>query len=450
MTFWHRILGGSRPAAGARTGSRGAGVLRRSAILFLVLVTVLSLSLSVFAEQKLLTVLDTSDFHGNLLPTKDYSLGRMLGGAGVLATYIRSYEVRNPQGTLLVDDGDLMQGPPISTLFHGQSTIDFYNYMGYDAAAVGNHEFDWGRAVLEERAKQADFPFLAANIVDTATGQPPSFAKPYVIKGINGVKVGLIGVTTLETPTIVLPDAVKGLEFIDPAQAVNSLVPKVRAEGAQVVVVLAHMGGQQAADGTITGEIADLAKQVKGVDLILGGHTHTLVSGQVNGIPVIVPGLWGQALGVATVVYDTDAQKVISVRTNLVRTFSDEVVPDAGALALVNAYQAKTGPLMDKVIGQTTTGIMRDYDHESAMGDFFADAMLAEIRKINPAVQIMFTNAGGLRTDVGPGPITVGKIWEICPFDNTIVTMKLTGEQILSILANKTKGMIQQSGLRFT
>lgn len=338
------------PAMALPAWLRGVAVLLATAAF-------LCLGLSASAEQRLLTVLVTSDFHGSLYPSEDSSVedssaGRMLGGAGVLATYIHSWVIRNPQGTLLVDDGDLMsqdlriipQSPPISPLFHGQPVIDLYNYLGYDAAAVGNHEFEWGEEVLSERAKQAKFPFLAANVVDRDFGDPPVWAKPYVLKDVNGIKVGLLGISN---PTVI-PAKATGLEFLDPVETINSLVPVMRKKGAQIIVVLAHLGGRQAGDGAISGDIADLAKRVRGVDLLLGGHSHTRVCGQVGGVPVVIPGCWGQVLGVVDLTYDSDDQKVVNVRCQLVKTFSDEVAPDATASALVKAYEDKAAQYEDK------------------------------------------------------------------------------------------------------
>jgi 2',3'-cyclic-nucleotide 2'-phosphodiesterase/3'-nucleotidase len=145
---------------------------------------------------------NTSDFHGNLLSNQmdKSNPPRPYGNAPVLAAYISQVRSENPGGSIVLDEGDLMQGPALSTVFRGQSTIDAYNLMGYDAAAIGNHEFDWGLDTLQARSAQANFPFLSANIFVKATGERPAWAKPYVIVERSGVKVGIIGLISLETP----------------------------------------------------------------------------------------------------------------------------------------------------------------------------------------------------------------------------------------------------------
>lgn len=421
------------------------------ALRFFLIALVLSLvmgtagSLAVLAAEKVLTIVSTSDFHGNLLQgQKDKATGRDFGGAAVMAAYIAGIRAQNPDGTLLLDDGDAMQGPPISTAFKGQPVIEFYNAVGYAAMAIGNHEFDWSLDTMKQRIAQAKFPVLSANIFNKADGRRPDWARPYTMVTVNGLKVGIIGVSTVQTPVVTLPEIVRGLEFRDPAPVVNALVPELKGKGADLVVVIAHLGGAQDKSGAVTGEIADLAKAVKGVDAIFGGHTHTTVAGTVNGVPVLIPYYNGRAVGITKLTYDTSSARVVKVEQEVATTFADQVKPDATAAAIVDKYNKDLGPKMAEVLGNAPAEILRNYDQESALGN-----MVADIMREAAGAQIAFTNAGGLRTDIPAGPITLGKIWEVMPFDNTIVTMELTGAQVLEILKNKSKGMVQSSGLKF-
>ncbi|MDI6871848.1 MAG: 5'-nucleotidase C-terminal domain-containing protein [Bacillota bacterium] len=160
---------------------------------------------------------------------------------------------------------------------------------------------------------------------------------------------------------------------------------------------------------------------------------------------MVIPYCQGRAVGVTRITFDPEANKVLAVDSFLAPTFGDQTVPDARVQAVIDKYNKDLAPLMAEVLAQAPNGIVRNYDGESAMGKLVADIM----RKVAKA-EIAFTNAGGLRTDIPPGPITPGKVWEVIPFDNTIVTMKLTGAQILDLLANRSKGMVQTSGLKFT
>lgn len=414
-----------------------------------ILVTlVLVFSLVASAAPKVITILNTTDFHGNLLEgQKDKSNPpRPWGGGAIVAAYLNQYRwLSPPDATLVLDDGDLMQGPAVSTVFRGQSTIEAYNAAGYDAAALGNHEFDWGLDVLKTRVAEAKFPFLSANIFLRATGQRPEWMKPYAVFERAGVKVGVIGLMTMEATSAIHPNVVGALEFRDPVATANELIPEVRAKGAQIIILVGHLGGDLDKTGALTGEIAGLAQNVKGADLILGGHTHTAVVAKVNGVPVVIPTYQGRAIGVSRLTFDPEAGKVLAADAFLVPTFGDQTVADAKVQAVIDKYNKDLAPLMAEVLAQSPNGIVRDYENESAMGNLTADVM----RKYAKA-DFAFTNSGGLRTDLAAGPISLGKVWEVIPFDNTIVTMKLTGAKVLEVLANRSKGMVQSSGIKFT
>ncbi|MDI6870635.1 MAG: 5'-nucleotidase C-terminal domain-containing protein [Bacillota bacterium] len=415
-------------------------------VLPVLLSLVLLLSVAAAAAPKVITIINTSDFHGNLLTgQKDKSNPpRPYGGGAVVAAYIARYRAENPGGTLVLDGGDLLQGPAISTIFRGKPTVEAYNVIGYDAAAIGNHEFDWGIDALRARLSEAKFPFLSANIFLKATGQRPEWAKPYAIFERNGVKVGVIGLTTVQTPYITLPANVESLEFRDPVALANSLIPEVKGQGAQIVVLLAHIGGNVDRQGMVTDELAALAANVKGADLILGGHTHNSIVAKVDGVQVVVPYYQGRAIGVTNLTFDPEAGRVVTVESQLVTTYGDTVAPVPEVQAVIDRYNKDLEPVMAEVLAQASADIGRDYEAESALGNLVADVM-----RRTAGVDIAFTNAGGLRADVPAGPITLGRVWEIIPFDNTIVTMELTGAQVLEVLANRTKGMVQTSGIKF-
>lgn len=392
-------------------------------------------------------ILGLNETHGQLTPLK--RAGRLAGGAPALATYLKAEEAENSR-TLILDSGDFMQGPAISSYFEGASTVDVFNEIGVDAAAVGNHEFDWGQDAFAERVAQADFPFLAANIIDDASGKAPAGVSPYVIEELDGVKVGVIGVANPDTKNVTLPAATEGLSFLDLTQsaaAVNEAVAELRAQHVETIVVTAHQGLETAA----TGALADLVGQLSGeIDLVLGGHIPLEFNTVINGIPVVQP--YGNTRGYAdvTLTVDRATKDVVGTDIALDATWTDAVQPDPAVQTIVDGYRTQLGAELGKSVGEATTSILRGSNRgvESEMGNFVTDSMRSYIE----GVDFAFTNAGGLRSDIDAGPITLEEVYAVLPFNNTLVTMDLTGAQVRKVLeegANSQYGTVQVSGLKW-
>ena len=225
------------------------------------------------AARKRLRVLATNDFHGALQPSRPgFAAGREVGGAAALAAYFARERAAVDAPTVLIDGGDVMQGTPISNLTEGRSTVDYYNGVGYTAAALGNHEFDWGIEALKRRVEEADFAWLGANILVKGTDTLPSWVEPATMVTLPGcgagapacdsVRVGIIGIATEQTPTTTKPSNVASLTFADEAEAMERWVPRLRAQGADFVIVTAHSGAFCTATNprwTAAGEIVDVA-----------------------------------------------------------------------------------------------------------------------------------------------------------------------------------------------
>lgn len=386
----------------------------------------------------------TNDFHGALE-------GGYEAGIAKLASVYYEYEKENPEGSILLDAGDRFQGTPLSNVFFGEPVVEAYNLMGYDAATVGNHEFDWGiDQVLETREEaNAEYPLLAANIYDKATGKPVEWAEPYTIIEQNGVKIGLIGLATPETAESAKLEYIKDYEFKDPIEITNQLVPEVKKNGADIIVLLTHVPGYQDRETKeISGALADLANGVTGVDAIIGGHSHEEVSGIINGIPVVEGSKNGRKLSHITLYYDTTKDDVIESYTELIEIRKSNLLvePDTEIQAIVDTYNEDVKPIFSQVIGSTTVNLTRDYNNESNIGNWMADVM-----RESAGTQIAFQNAGGIRADLPKGDLTVGNVFLIMPFDNTIVTSEMTGQQIKDVLEQSVtlyKGMMQTSGLK--
>lgn len=392
-------------------------------------------------------ILGLSETHGQLNPLARERRGPLAGGGAVLATYLEQEKAENRR-TLILDSGDFMQGPVISSFFEGASTVDVYNAIGVDAAAVGNHEFDYGQDVLAERIAQAEFPFLAANIVDERTGAAPEGIEPYVIENLQGVKVGVIGVANPDTKLVTLPSATEGLRFLDladSAAAVNAAVAELRAKKVETIVVTAHQGLESETEGGLAELVGQLSSEI---DLVLGGHIPLEFDTVINGIPVVQS--FGNTRGYSdvTLTVDRATKDVVDVVTELDATFVEGVDPDPEVAAIIEGYQAQLGAELGQTVGTATTSILRGESRavESEMGNFVTDAMRTHLEGVDIAV----TNAGGLRADIDAGPITLEEIYAVLPFNNTLVTMDLTGAQVRQVLeegANTQFGTVQVSGL---
>ncbi len=390
-------------------------------------------------------ILGLNETHGQLTPLRRN--GRLAGGAATLAAYLEREEAENRR-TLILDSGDFMQGPAISSYFTGAPTVEVFNHIGVDAVAVGNHEFDWGQDILDQRIDQADFPFLAANIVD-ASGRSPEGIEPYVIEKLQGVKVGIIGLANPDTKSVTLPAATEGLTFLDvgaSAEAANAAAAELVSQGVETIVVLAHQGLETATTGPLAAIVARLDAEI---DLVLGGHIPLEFDTVINGIPVVQP--FGNTRGYAdvTLTVDRATKDVVSVVTELDPTYVDEIIPDPEVQAIVDRYQAVLKEALGAVVGRATTSIVRNRTGESEMGNFVTDSM----RSYLPEIDVAITNAGGLRADIDAGPITLEEIYAVLPFNNTLVLMDLTGAQLRQVLeegAASQYGTVQVSGVTWS
>ncbi len=439
-------------------------------------------------------IVSTNDFHGALVGATSnhyYYDGGVKkydnwGGAEWLTGYINIVRKENPSGVLWLDAGDAMQGTLISNYYYGSSTMEALNAMGINAMAIGNHEFDWGQQVLQDRKDQANFPFLAANVFyKKEDGNPvnghggrPHWAKPYVIRKVNGVNVGIIGISDPETPTTTNPANVSNLVFTDPVAAVNEVLREAKAEGATVIVVLAHVGGfYNSSTHSADGAVKDLACGLDStkINLIVSGHTHSNLHDVLCGIPVVQAYSSGTAFSRVDFKVDVTTGNVVSYvmngnSTTTYQTYngnpatykrwdtgvSETVVADPNVKAIVDHYSALIDAVKNQVIGHTNGLLSRDSCAESVMGDWATDIM----RAYDPTIKFAFTNSGGLRTDLPAGDLTFGQVFEVMPFDNTLVTATVNGEQLKQLLeqavAKGTKycgtlahGIIQVSGLKF-
>lgn len=395
-----------------------------------------------------ITILHTNDMHGHLTPEVDKSLApatQKVGGAAYMSGLVRQKRAQHPGHTLLLDAGDIAQGTPISNLFSGRPTVEFMNHLGYDAGTIGNHEFDWGPATLAALIHDAKRPIVCANLVEVATGAAPAGVKPYIIKQIDGVNVGITGVVTPSTPNMSFKQNVSPFRFENEVQTLKTLIPRMRRNGARVIIVLSHLGLK---------EDKALAEQVPGISVIVGGHSHTALKDPelVNGTVIVQAGKYMRYLGCLDVTLDRKSGKVIDYtrKDELVPVLDLKISPDPVVAGLIARYQARIGPAMDQVLGQAAQDLTRTPaagQGDSILGDVVTDALRTKVD-----ADVAVYNAGGIRSDFNKGPIKVSDVYTLLPFDNYLVTLKLTGDQLLRLVAQgvgDSHGTIQVSGLTF-
>lgn len=427
-----------------------------------------------------ISIVGTTDLHGRVFPDD----GR--GGLALLGGYLanlRAARAADGGAVLLVDSGDTYQGAIESNLSEGAVVIDAYNALGYTAAAIGNHDLEFGavdvwnprqeaspdtRGALKARAAQAHFPFLAANLHEHDAPVTWPNVVPSVIVDAAGVKVGLIGVMTYDALSMTLAANVVGLRVTGLAEAIGAEATRVRAAGATLVVVAAHAGGDcaaldQPADLSScddTAEMFDVVRRLpRGlVDVVMAGHTHAAVAHEVNGVAIVQAYAWGRAFSRVDVTVDrangraagvqifapqpvcagADARGQCAAAGPAARyegrpVAADTTVEAAMAPALARVQALRDTPLGVELAGAVPRGAG---DSESPLGNLFADAFRAHL----PGTDVGLSYAsgpGGLRSDISAGPATLGGLYDVYPFDNRVVRRTLTGTELKQLLAGR-------------
>jgi 2',3'-cyclic-nucleotide 2'-phosphodiesterase (5'-nucleotidase family) len=377
-----------------------------------------------------LRIIATNDFHGSFEPRPD-SAGVRRGGAAYVASVIARARAECARAascaSVLLDGGDMFQGTAPSNRTYGSTVVDLYNALGYAAAALGNHEWDWGRDSLRARMRQAKYPVLGAN-VRYADGRDVDWIPDDTLLRVGSLAVGVIGVSTVETPRTTMAVNVADLRFVDPVPVVNARARALRARGADAVIVVAHAGAfcdrAEAAAPGCSGEIIELARGItERVDAIVSGHTHSLVNTRVNGIPIVQARSNGRAVGVIDIPLG-GGEANVAVRDVL----PDSESPDAAVEAQVNRVVAAVAAEMSRPVAQIAEPLRRS-GRQYALGNLVADAQRAA-GKADVAVM----NNGGIRADLQAGQATYGNLFEIQPFGNTLYRLTVRGRDLRAYL----------------
>ena len=410
--------------------------MRKRLFFFLSIFALFFPASAAYCDQAEVRVLYMNDFHGFAESYKPYGSNESVGGIAYLA--FAADTLRKEKPSLFLAAGDMIQGNNWANLFQGKSVIELMNRMKFDAMTLGNHEFDFGQEALVERAREATFPFLAANV----EGLP--FVSPYTIKTVEGIRIAVIGIISDETPVLTHPKNVKGLKFLSPSKTTDKYVKELRS-GADVIIVLSHMGYQ-----------ADmmLADRVKDVDVIVGGHSHTDLERATQIGKTIIVQAWEHARALGVLDLKLENKKIVGFTDRLVDIKPGQMKKDSAVSAIVDKYTEKVDKLVHEVVGETKVELDGENTRgrETNLGDLVADV----VRQKSGAM-IAVLNGGSIRAGIKKGRIKLEDIYTALPFDNYIVAFSITGNQIRDILEHALSSIDrgggsfpQVSGVTFT
>jgi 5'-nucleotidase len=416
-----------------------------------------------------LTILHTNDFHSRVEPINKYDSGcgaedaaenKCFGGSARLITAIRDRRAA-AGNSILVDGGDQFQGSLFYTYYKGKVAAELMNTLGYDAMTVGNHEFDDGPEVLRGFMDAIDFPILLANADVSKEPTLAGVLMPSTVIEVAGERIGLIGLTPQDTNELASPGP--NITFSDPAEALKREVDKLTGDGVNKIVVLSHSG--YSVDQRV-------AAQVAGIDVIVGGHSNTYLSNSSDKaagpyptwvdapdggkVAIVQAYAYGKFLGELNVTFDDSG--VVTAATGEPIIMDGAIAEDATVKERIAALALPLDEIRNKVVAETAAPIDGERDNcrtkECEMGNLVADAMLARVK--SQGISVAIANGGGLRASIDAGPVTMGEVLTVLPFQNTLATFQLKGSDLIAALESgvsqveEVKGRFPQvAGLKY-
>ncbi len=394
-----------------------------------------------------IVIYHTNDVHGWVMARPATFSKRpddLVGGFAALSNVVKS----DPRPKLLLDAGDWFQGTPEGNLSKGRSLVDAFNALGYDAVEVGNHDFDFGEANLQRLVTLFKMPVLGANVYSEKTGRRVPYLAPRVVKTVDGVKIGIFGLLTTAMRGLEFPENIRGLRFRGEVEQAKRQVRALRKEGATVIIAVTHVGYESPRMGPFVGD-QTIAREVPGIDVIVGGHTHTFVRDPQHdpkhGTLIVQAGSYLSDVGQVVLDIDPASKKVKRSSGRLITLWVDEHGQDPRILALLKPYEDEVRRRFDVAIATATSDLKRESDAESPLGDWMTDCARAQ-----SGADIAVQNAGGIRADMTAGPVTLRAIYDIMPFDNYAANLTMDGKLVREMLdhgVDRDKGMIQVSGV---
>ncbi len=383
-----------------------------------------------------ISILHTTDLHGHILPTTDYDGRADLGGLARCVTQIRRWQAENPN-SLLIDIGDVYQGTQFALSNQGRSMIDLFNLLRYDAWIIGNHEFDWGIEPFLGAVKRSQMPVLAANTL--LEGKPAGqcrdarhpFAKirPFILKEIAGIKVGIVGLTTPGMPFWFLPKFIAGIEFQHPVGATRNAIRAAKAAGADVIVIAGHMGLKERTGGddfancmmALTAEFPEAA-------VLIAGHTHQDIPSRLtNGVLLTQADHFGIHVGRVDLLFDRNSRKLLhrAARTELM---DDRFALDPVILSRAQPRLDRAAEVMAEPVGELaqTLSVRSEPGAPSEVEELIAAAISETLAGRGLGIDGVFHGLFNDRHAFKKGLKTIGDLWEILPYENYLVTAELT------------------------
>ncbi len=398
--------------------------------LLLVGATALLVSCQVAPSAKQLTVLYTNDEHGWM-----EGMGEANGAANLMQLWRREegYDTQTANDFLLLSGGDNWTGPAISTWNQGESMVELMNTMGYTASAVGNHEFDFGLEAIRARSAEADYAYLSANTTWAESGRVPEDLGiyDYRIAQAAGLRIGIIGLTTRETATTTNPVTVASLRFADYESTLRNLVPRIEAQGVDLLFVISHVCLDELEP--LINEVADL-----GIDLVGAGHCNELVAKRIGDTVLLGGGFHFGSYASARFELSANGE----IKTRFATRANSGASEDATTAAIVSRWREQSAAALSEVLGFVAAEVPRG----PRLDQLVVDSWL----RADPSAQVAITNAGGIRAPLLAGQVTLGDTVAILPFDNTLVVVEISGADLLAVLAEGSRprvaGLMQRGG----
>jgi len=399
--------------------------MRKTSIVFFFILFFVIFAPFIYADQTEIRILYVNDFHGFAEPYKPFGSDEMYGGIVYLSARVNS--LRKEKVSLLLSAGDMIQSNNWANLSQGESVIELMNTMRFDAMVIGNHEFDFGQDVLKKRISETKFPVLGANV------EGLDMLKPFVIKELNGIKAAIIGIVTEDTPVSTHPRNISGLKFLSSESIAEKYVKELKNK-ADIIIILSHIGHH--ADRI-------LAEKVKGIDVIVGGHSHTKVEKPVSVGNTLIVQAWEHAKALGVLDLTVKDGKIVKFDGYL-----DKIKPDAGkedrvVLKIVDKYKQKVDSVLNEKIGEADIDLDGENVRkmETNLGNIVADVM-----RHASGADVAIINGGTIRTSIKKGDVKVKNVYSVLPFDNYIVAIRLTGKQIKEALEHGVSAIEEGAG----